>query len=138
MNTALSLRREESRRIVPVAELFAYKANLKKLYRTRAHSGRLNDFFDLAQGYFARGIEQRLTESKCLSNLPTCELVPLRWPGACSRCDGGLIAARKNHHWIWTSCSTGSRGTESNRGYVLRAGQAVRWALKSNPTETAC
>ncbi len=41
----------------------------KKLYRALADSGRLNDFFDLAQGYFARGIERRLTESKRLSNL---------------------------------------------------------------------
>ena len=29
----------------------------------------LNDFFDLAQGYFARGIEQRLRESNHLSKL---------------------------------------------------------------------
>lgn len=74
MSTALSLRKEESRRIVPVAELFAHMANQKKLYGAMVHSGRLNDFFDLAQGYFARGIEQRLTESKRLSNLPQREL----------------------------------------------------------------
>jgi len=74
MSTALSLRKEESRRLVPVAELFAQLANQQRLYRTMARSGRLNDFFDLAQGYFARGIEQRPTESKCLSNLPPCEL----------------------------------------------------------------
>jgi len=39
-----------------------------------ADSGRLNEFFDLAQGYFARGIERRLTESKRLSRLPQREL----------------------------------------------------------------
>jgi hypothetical protein len=39
-----------------------------------ADSGRLDDFFDLAQGYFARGIKRRLTESKRLSNLPQREL----------------------------------------------------------------
>ncbi len=53
---------------------FAHIGDQKKLYRTLADSGRLNDFFDLAQGYFARGIEQRLTESKRLSNLPQREL----------------------------------------------------------------
>jgi len=74
MSTALSIRKEESHRVVPVAELFAHIGDQKKLYRTLADSGRLNDFFDLAQGYFARGIEQRLTESKRLSNLPQREL----------------------------------------------------------------
>src|SRR5436190_6612990 len=69
MSTALSIRKEESHRVVPVAELFAHIGSQKKLYRALADSGRLNDFFDLAQGYFARGIERRLMESELLSNL---------------------------------------------------------------------
>src|SRR6202162_4384683 len=69
MSTALSIRKEESHRVVPVAELFAHIGNQNKLYRALADSSRLHDFFDLAQGYFARGIEQRLKESKRLSNL---------------------------------------------------------------------
>jgi AcrR family transcriptional regulator len=74
MSTALSIRKEESHRVVPVAELFAHIGDQKKLYRALADSGRLNDFFDLAQGYFARAIEQRLRESKRLSKLPQREL----------------------------------------------------------------
>jgi len=74
MSTALSTRKEESHRVVPVAELFAHIGSQKKVYRALADSDRLNDFFDLAQGYFARGIEQRLKESKRLSNLPQPEL----------------------------------------------------------------
>src|SRR6266852_2502671 len=70
MSTALSIRKEESHRVVPVAEMFAHIGDQKKLYRTLADSRRLNEFFDLAPGYFARGIEQRLTESKRLSTLP--------------------------------------------------------------------
>ena len=73
MSTALSIRKEESHRVVPVAELFAHIGSQKKVYRALADSDRLNDFFDLAQGYFARGIEQRLKESKRLSNLPQSE-----------------------------------------------------------------
>jgi hypothetical protein len=69
MSTALSICKEESHRVVPVAELFAHIGNQNKLYRALADSSRLHDFFDLAQGYFARGIEQRLKESKRLSNL---------------------------------------------------------------------
>jgi AcrR family transcriptional regulator len=74
MSTALSIRKEKSLRVVPVAEIFAHIGTQTKLYRTLADSGHLNDFFDLAQGYFARGIEQRLTESKRLSKLPQREL----------------------------------------------------------------
>jgi len=74
MSTALSIRKEESRRVVPVEELFAHIGKQKKIYRALADSGRLNDFFDLAQGYFSRGIEQRLRESKGLAKLPQREL----------------------------------------------------------------
>jgi AcrR family transcriptional regulator len=74
MSTVLSLRKERSNRVVPVAELFAHIGSQNKLYRALGDAGRLHDFFDLAQGYFARGIERRLTESKRLSNLPQREL----------------------------------------------------------------
>jgi len=74
MSTSLSMRKEESHRIVPVAELFAHIENQKELYRILGDAGRLNDFFDLAQGYFARGIEQRLIESRRLSKLPQPEM----------------------------------------------------------------
>jgi AcrR family transcriptional regulator len=74
MSNALSVRKEKSHRVVPVAELFAHIGSQKKLYRALADCGRLNDFFDLAQGYFARGIEKRLAESGRLSKLPQHEL----------------------------------------------------------------
>jgi AcrR family transcriptional regulator len=76
MSTALSVRKEVSHRVVPVAEMFAHIENQRKLYRILADAGRLNDFFDLAQGYFARGIEHRLRESKRLPKIPQGELSP--------------------------------------------------------------
>jgi hypothetical protein len=54
--------------------MFAHIGGQNKIYRALADSGRLNDFFDLAQGYFARGIEQRLRESKRLPKLRQREL----------------------------------------------------------------
>ena len=69
MSTMLIVRKEKSRRVVPVAEMFAHIGSQNKIYRALADSGRLNDFFDLAQGYFGRGIRQRLIESGKLSNL---------------------------------------------------------------------
>jgi AcrR family transcriptional regulator len=74
MSTMLITQKEESHRVVPVAELFAHIENQKDLYRILADAGRLNDFFDLAQGYFARGIERRLKASKRLPRLSQPEL----------------------------------------------------------------
>ena len=74
MSRALSVRKEASRRVVPVAELFEHIGSQRKIYRALADSGRLHDFFDLAQGYFSRGIEQRLRESKRIPKLPQREL----------------------------------------------------------------
>jgi hypothetical protein len=58
----LSTNQEKSRRLAPVAEFFAHVASARKLYRSLLLSGRLQEFFDLAQGYFARGIARRLQE----------------------------------------------------------------------------
>ena len=74
MSTALSQRNEKSDRVVPVAEMFAHIGRQNKLYRALADSGRLNDFFDLAQGYFTRGIARRLKESGRLPKLSKREL----------------------------------------------------------------
>jgi AcrR family transcriptional regulator len=74
MSTTLTVRKEVSHRVVPVAEMFAHIENQRKLFRILADARRLNDFFDLAQGYFARGIEHRLKESKRLPKFPQGEL----------------------------------------------------------------
>jgi AcrR family transcriptional regulator len=58
----LSTKQEKSRRVAPVAEFFAHVASARKLYRSLVASGRIQAYFDLAQGYFARGIARRLKE----------------------------------------------------------------------------
>jgi AcrR family transcriptional regulator len=60
--TALSKNQEKSRRVAPVREFFAHVADARKLYDSLVDSGRIQAFFDLAQGYFARGIARRLKE----------------------------------------------------------------------------
>ncbi len=74
MSTALSVRKERSRRVAPVTELFDHIGNENKLYRVLSDSGHLKYFFDLAQGYFARGIERRLAESGRLTHFASREL----------------------------------------------------------------
>jgi AcrR family transcriptional regulator len=69
MSTFLDIGNEQSHRVLPVAEMFAHIGAENKIYRALADAGRLNDFFDLAQGYFARAIEQRLRESRRCSDL---------------------------------------------------------------------
>ena len=73
MSNALSVRGDKSSRVVPVAELFAHIGNQNKLYRVLSDSGHLKDFFELAEGSFARGIERRLNESGRLPDIPPRE-----------------------------------------------------------------
>jgi AcrR family transcriptional regulator len=49
-----------SDRVAPVREVFAHVAEMRGLHTALLASGRLQDFMDLAQGHFSRGIEQRL------------------------------------------------------------------------------
>ncbi len=74
MSNMLSLHKEQSPRVVPVEEMFAHIGGQNKIWRALVDCGRLQDFLDLAQGYFARGIERRLRESNRLSKLPQPEL----------------------------------------------------------------
>jgi AcrR family transcriptional regulator len=85
--TTLSRQQEISNRVAPVAEFFAHVASAKRLYRALVDSGRIEAFFELAQGYFARGIEQRIKQSTDLHNLHQHELT------ACSHAfAGGLLS----------------------------------------------
>lgn len=74
MSTWLIRSKEQSHRVMPVAEMFDHIASQRAFWRILADAGRLPDFFDLAQLYFARGIEQRLRESKRLPRLPRIEM----------------------------------------------------------------
>jgi len=74
MSNVLSNQKDKSHRVVPVAELFAHIGNENKLYRVLSDSGHIKDFYDLAEGHFARGIERRLVESGRLPNLPPREI----------------------------------------------------------------
>lgn len=60
MSTMLARAGDTSERVAPVRELFAHIAEGRRLYNALVESGRMHDFMELAQGHFARGIEQRL------------------------------------------------------------------------------
>jgi len=46
--------------VAPVREFFDHVAGQRELWNALARAGKLHDFLDLAQGHFARGIEERL------------------------------------------------------------------------------
>jgi AcrR family transcriptional regulator len=71
--TTLISKQEKSYRVAPVEEFFAHVAEAKKLYRALVDCGRIQAFFELAQGYFARGIARRL-QNMGLKNLVQKEL----------------------------------------------------------------
>ena len=73
-STLLTTRREKSNRVVPVAEIFDHIGNQNKLYRAISESGHLEEFYQLAQGYYARGIEKRLRDTGRFSAVPKREL----------------------------------------------------------------
>ena len=87
MSTSLSLRKEKSMRVVPVEEMFSHIGEQKRMYRALGDSGHLTDFFELAQGYFARGIEHRLKELGRVGRVPPREL-----RARCSALAGSLLS----------------------------------------------
>jgi len=58
----LSREGEKSHRVAPVRELFAHVGEWRPLHRALVDSGKIGDFMELCQGYFARAIEQRFAE----------------------------------------------------------------------------
>jgi AcrR family transcriptional regulator len=62
MSTLLLRQREASNRVAPVRELFAHVAEMHQLRAALIAADKLRDFVEMAQEYFARAIEQRLSE----------------------------------------------------------------------------
>jgi AcrR family transcriptional regulator len=62
MSTALSRCASDSVRVAPVREFFSHVAEARRLYDALVESGRINDFMELAEAHFARGIGLRLAQ----------------------------------------------------------------------------
>src|SRR5260221_3247111 len=61
-STALTRKKEKSLRVAAAMEFFAHAASGRKIYRALIDSRRVHSFFELAQGYFARGIARRMRD----------------------------------------------------------------------------
>jgi len=62
MAFALSRHGDKSNRVAPVQELFAHVAEWHEFHTALVKAGKIRDFMELGQGWFARAIEQRLAE----------------------------------------------------------------------------
>jgi AcrR family transcriptional regulator len=62
MSTLLLRRREASNRVAPAQELFAHVAETRHLVAALTAADKMRDFLEMAQGYFARAIEQRFSD----------------------------------------------------------------------------
>jgi AcrR family transcriptional regulator len=71
MAPLLMRQNERSDRVVPVRELFAHLAIMRRLYDALSACGRMPDFMDLAQGHFARAIDERLGALPRAKGIPT-------------------------------------------------------------------
>jgi AcrR family transcriptional regulator len=58
----LSRKKEQSTRLAPVREMFAHVAQAHEFMAALIASGQIHQVLQLAQGHFAKGIEQRLAE----------------------------------------------------------------------------
>ncbi len=66
----LSRQGDTSSRVAPVREFFTHVAEWRQFHTVLVDAGKIRDFLELAQGYFARAIEQRLGE------LPSGHAIP--------------------------------------------------------------
>jgi AcrR family transcriptional regulator len=62
MSTLLLRYKDASNRVAPVRELFAHVAEMRQLHSALIASGKMRDFQEMGQEYFARAIEQRLAD----------------------------------------------------------------------------
>ena len=107
-----SLFGDQTNKLFPCQRMLNYPLRHRKLYCILRDARRLADFFDLAQDYFAQGIEQRLIDTGRLSNLSKSELAArANALAACSPCAAGRWTASKKdpaarmdkmpHRMVW-------------------------------------
>jgi AcrR family transcriptional regulator len=99
----LSRRKEASDRVAPVAEFFSHVGESRSLVDALVVSGRIHPFMELARGYFARGIERRLTE------LPRGRRVPEQSRSATAHAQAGALLSLMT--W-WLQRGNGSSAAE--------------------------
>ena len=120
MSTALSKYGDKSNRVAPVCEFFRHVADQREFHDALLASGKLQDMWEMAQEYFARGIERRLTELRGIPKMDAVQaaahghafagalLSLLNW---WLRSGGKMSAEQADelfHRMVWSSIEAGA------------------------------
>jgi len=96
LSNFLTVHGEQSDRVLPVKELFAHiGGEARQFHAALAASGRLHDFYELARGQLARGIERRLK-----ANSRTRVMKPSEYAAVSHAYAGAMLALLK--WWVET------------------------------------
>lgn len=90
MSRALVRRAEVSERVAPVREMLAHVAEMRKFLASLLTAGMLQQTMELAQGHFARGIENRLAQ------LPRAQGIPKELRPVLATAFAGALLALRN------------------------------------------
>jgi len=132
MAFSLSRHGDKSNRVAPVRELFAHVGEMRKFHAVLVASEKIHDFLELSQGYFARGIEQRLGELPVASAISAARRTALAQMFA-----GGLMSLMSwwidhdmpgppaemdelFHQMVWTSVGIQTKPTAGVRRVIRK------------------
>jgi len=105
---ALSRQGDKSNRVAPVRELFAHVAEWHKFHGVLVAAGKIRDFHEMGQGYFARAIEQRLGE------LPRAQQLTSKRRSVLAQMFAGALMSSLS--W-WMSCGMPGSAAEMDDVY---------------------
>jgi AcrR family transcriptional regulator len=131
MSTLLLRRQEASKRIAPVRELFAHVAEMRQLHTALVAAGKMRDFVELGQGYFARAIERRLKQLSVSSTINSQRAMSHAFAGALLSLmtwwlDHGASGSPEQmddlyHQMVWSGMASSSTASASfDRSRQLR------------------
>jgi AcrR family transcriptional regulator len=125
----LSRKEETSNRVAAVRELFAHVAEMREFLKVLVTSGRIHDVMQLAQGHYAKGIEQRLAV------LPQAKAIGVAARTAMSQALAGAMLSLMSW-WLECGASASPEQMDAVFHHLVWSGIAVAGTQMSSARET--
>jgi AcrR family transcriptional regulator len=119
MSSLLLRRKEVSNRVAPAREFFAHAADMRHLLSALTAADKMRDFVEMAQGYFARSIDERLT------TLPAACAIPASQRTAMAHAFAGSLLSLMTW-WIAQSSPASPEAMDELFHQMVWSGVAVR------------
>ncbi len=120
MMSSLLLRRQEvSNRVAPVREFFAHVAEMRHLLSALTAADKMRDFLEMAQGYFARSIDERLATLAASRAIPVSQRTAMA-----HACAGSLLSLIS--WWIAQSSPASPEAMDELYHQMVWSGVAAR------------